>query len=108
MTMKINFSKQLISLVCIAGITALGTGNEASAQDQESVSPRAYCLQTGGIVSETNDPNVYLCLYRSKGKGLVVNTAESQSLLVELPTTHSKVAQLTYDAFDKRIVPNAL
>ena len=105
MTIKTNFSKQLISLVCTAGITTLGIGNEAFAQDQESVSPRAYCLQTGGIVSETNDPDVYLCLYHSKGKGLVVNTADSQSLLVELPTTYSKVAQLTTDAFDKWIVP---
>ena len=108
MTMTTNFSKQLISLICTTGITVLNPGNNAQAQEPDSFSPRAYCVQTGGTISETNDPNVYLCSYQTEGKCLVVNTAISQSLHVDLPTTHYKLAQMTKEAFDKTIVPNSL
>jgi len=108
MNIGTHISKQLISLICTTGITVFNPGNNAQAQEQDSFSPRAYCIQTGGTVSETNDPNVYLCFYHTKGKGLVVNTADNQSLPVDLPTTQSKLAQLTKDAFNKTIVLNTL
>lgn len=108
MTTATNFSKQLIGLICTAGITALNPGNYAQAQEQDRFSPRAYCIQTGGTISETNDPNTYVCFYTEKGKGLVINTAISQSLPVNLPITPSKLTQLTKDAFNKRIVPDTL
>lgn len=108
MTRATNFSKQLVSLICSAGITALNPGNNVQAQEQESFSPRAYCVQTGGTISETNDPDVYMCFYHTREKCLVINTATSQSLPVALPTTHSKLAQVTNDAFNKKIVPYTL
>lgn len=108
MTITTNFSKQLVSLICTAGITALNPGNNAQAQEQDSFSPRAYCIQTGGTINETNDPDVYMCFYHAKEKCLVINTATSQSVPVSLPTTHAKLAQVSKDAFDKTIVPKNL
>ena len=107
MTKVTNISKQLIGLVCTAGLTAISSGI-VQAEEQAHFSPRDYCIHTGGTVSETNDPSIYMCLYPAKGKGLVVNTASSQSIPVELPTTRSRLARLTKDAFNKSIVPNTL
>ncbi|WP_455202542.1 hypothetical protein [Kaarinaea lacus] len=108
MTTATNFSKQMIGIICTAGMTVINPGNVAQAQEQDSFSPRAYCIQTGGTISETNDPNIYVCVYPARGKGLVINTAISQSLPVNLPITHSRLAQLTKEAFNKSIVPDTL
>ena len=57
-------------------------GQKDSFAKQDSFSPRQYCRSTGGIVSETATPHVYLCCYAQKNKCVVSDTKASVSWLL--------------------------
>ena len=54
-----------ITAICLAG-AILFSDKHLNAQDNP-FSPRQYCRQTGGHVTETNIPHKYVCWYKNKG-----------------------------------------
>ncbi len=55
------------------------TGVEGTAVE-ETWSPRAFCLQRGGVVTETRDPEVHVCCYAEQDKCLEVDARRRSSV----------------------------
>lgn len=77
---RVLMSITAITAIGIAG-TILFSDKQLNAQDG-TFSPRQYCRQTGGHVTETNVPHKYICWY--KNKGVLTNTQVGVSTLIRM------------------------
>lgn len=54
------------------------------AQEQDRLSPRAFCRTTGGTISESGSPHIFICCYDSKRKCVLNNELRRYSREVSL------------------------
>ncbi|MDY6978421.1 MAG: hypothetical protein SV201_00955 [Pseudomonadota bacterium] len=74
------------SLILFALVTSLGALVPATgfSQQREDITPRGYCDQTGGRITETGYQQVYICCYPRKRKCIVSNVIGGYSRLILL------------------------
>ena len=82
-----TFLAQLTGLVALLCIPCLAKQNNTFGQEPTQFSPRDFCMQLGGAVSETADPGIYICRYAKRQRCVLSDTVRGLSRIVDCRTT---------------------
>lgn len=81
---------KLILLTCIFNPYLISNVlAENSYQNSEILSPRNFCLNNKGTLTETGETQIYICCYSNTKKCLVINEQKGYSRLIQ--TSHVKI-----------------
>lgn len=75
---------KIFQLVLTASLLPIAVSSGIGQQGDENITPREYCQQTGGKVTETGYQAVYICCYRVEKKCIVSNVAQGYSRIIPL------------------------
>lgn len=85
--MKIFYLK-IIALICLLNPYAISISNADDLRlDSIKLSPRDFCHNTNGTVTETGVQHIYICCYSSKQKCIINNEKRGYSRLIILRHT---------------------
>lgn len=68
-------------------LSCLLLAQSGTAVEDRTFSPRGFCHQTGGHVSETGHPKRYICCYPGKRKCILSDVAKGHSRIIPLADT---------------------
>lgn len=69
-----------INYILLSG-SVIGEAAELPKAASDTFSPRQYCRNTMGTITETNHANQYICCYKTKC--LFIDTALGQSIILD-------------------------
>lgn len=72
-------------LLGLSGVAAGGSAVDGQARHEHAWSPRAFCVEHGGTVRETGDPDIHVCCYAARKSCVAVNQRSRTSVRVTRP-----------------------
>ena len=85
--MKIYYLKLIILITLINPYVISISHAESLRLDSIKLSPRDFCLNTNGTVTETGVQHIYICCYSGKQKCIINNEKRGYSRLIILRHT---------------------